>query len=104
MSCIPMPAVAHASALCRSSSSAKVPRHSSRLDQAISPEMSCGVGRAAASHRGRTRMVHWARHGGQGLGGGEAACVRSLHREAMNTLNKGPVLRSKIMLLQQEEA
>jgi hypothetical protein len=82
----------------------KVPRHSSRLDQAISPEMSCGLGRAAASDRGRSRMVHRAHRAGQGLGGGEADPVGSLDRLAVDTLNKGPALGSKIVLLQQDKA
>ena len=47
---------------------------------------------------------HRTHHEGQGLGGGEADPVRSLHRLAMDTLNKGPVLRSKIVLPQQDKA
>ena len=49
-------------------------------------------------------MVHRAHREGQGLGGGEADPVRSLDRLAVDTLNKGPVLRSKIVLLQQDKA
>ena len=85
MSSISTPAAAQACALCRSSSSASVPRHSSRLAQAISPEMSCGLGRAAASERGGTRMVDRGRREGQGLGGGDADPVRSLDRLAVHT-------------------
>jgi hypothetical protein len=49
-------------------------------------------------------MVHRAHREGQGLGGGEADPVRSLDRLAVDTPNNGPVLRSKIALLQQDEA
>ncbi len=99
-----MPAPAQASAQWRSISAARTPRHSSRLAQAISPEMSCGVGRAAASHRRRTRRVHRARREGQGLGGGEADRVRSLHRLAMDTLNERTILRSNSMFFQCDRA
>jgi hypothetical protein len=64
---------------------------------------SYAVGRAAASDRERTRMIHRARRAGQGLGGGEADPVGSLDRLAVDTLNKAPLLRSKIVLLQQDE-
>src|SRR3954468_23296189 len=101
MSSISTPAAARACALCRPSNSARAPRHSSRLDQAISPEMSCSVARAAVSNRGRT-MVHRARREGQGLGGGEADPVGNLDRLAVETLNKGPVLRSKIVFVEQD--
>lgn len=74
------------------------------MDQAISPEMSCGLGRAAASDQGRTRMIHWARREGQGLGGGEADLVRGLDRLAADTGNKGPVLRSEIVFFQRDKA
>jgi hypothetical protein len=49
-------------------------------------------------------MVHRAHRGRQDLGGGEADLVRSLDRLAVDTLNKGPALRSKIVLLQRDKA
>ena len=49
-------------------------------------------------------MVHRAHRERQGLGGGEADPVGSLDRLAVDTLNKGPALRSKIVLPQQDEA
>jgi hypothetical protein len=49
-------------------------------------------------------MVHRARREGQALGGGEADPTGSLDRLAVETLNKGPVLRSKNVLLQQGKA
>ena len=55
------------------------------LGPAISPAMSCGVGWAAASERGGTRMVDRGRREGQGLGGGDADPVRSLDRLAVHT-------------------
>jgi hypothetical protein len=42
--------------------------------------------------------------GTRGLGGGEAASVGSLDRLAVETPNKGPVLSSKIVFLQQDKA
>ena len=79
MSCHSMPAAAQALALWRSSNSAWMPRHSSRLAQAISPEMSYGVGRAAGSDRGWTGMVYWGSTRGKGLGP-KAALVRRVDR------------------------
>jgi hypothetical protein len=49
-------------------------------------------------------MVHRPHRKGRWLGGGEADPVGSLDRLAVDTPNKGPVLRSKIVLLQQDEA
>ena len=49
-------------------------------------------------------MVHRAHREGQGLGGGEADPVGNLDRLAVDTLNKGPVLRSEIVLFQQDRA
>jgi hypothetical protein len=49
-------------------------------------------------------MVHRAHRERQGLGGGEADLVGSLDRLAVYTLNAGPALRSKIVLLQQDKA
>ncbi len=49
-------------------------------------------------------MVHRAHREGQGLGGEELDPVRGLDRLAVDTGNKGPVLRSEIVLFQRGEA
>ena len=87
----------------RSRNSARAPRHSSRLAQAISPEMSYGVGRAAASDRGWTGMVYRGSARGKGLGA-EADLVRRVDRWAVETLNKGPALGPEIVLFQCDKA
>jgi hypothetical protein len=74
-------------------------RHSSRLAQAISPEMSYGVGRAAGSDGGWTGMVYRSSARGKGLGA-KADLVRRVDRWAVEMLNKGPALGPKIMLFQ----
>jgi hypothetical protein len=74
-----------------------------RSDQAIGPEMSYGLGSAAVSTRGKARMVQWPTEGGKRLGP-EQPILGSLDRLAVDPLNKGPVLRSKIGRFQQDEA
>ncbi len=81
-----------------------MPRHSSRLDQAINPEMSCGVGRAAASDREWTRMVYRGSARGKGLGVEGQIPSAAFTGRAMDTLNGGPMLRSEIVLFQRGEA
>ena len=103
MSCHSMPAAAQALALWRSSNSARMPRHSSRLAQAISPEMLYGVGRAAGSDRGWTGMVYRSSERGKGLGA-KADLVRRFDRWAVETLNKGPVLGPRIVHFQADKA
>jgi hypothetical protein len=49
-------------------------------------------------------MIHRGRRRRQALAGGEADPVGSLDRLAVETPNTGPVLRSKIVLLQQDKA
>jgi hypothetical protein len=61
------------------------------------------LGQGTASHQGRTRMVHGPTGRGKGLGA-EKLTVGNLDRLAVETLNKGPALRSKIVLLQQDKA
>ena len=71
-------------------------RHSSRLAQAISPEMSYGVGRATASDRGWTGMVYRSSARGKSLGA-KADLVRRFDRWAVEMPNKGPVPCPKIV-------
>ena len=103
MSCHSMPAAAQALALWRSSNSAWMPRHSSRLAQAISPEMSYGGGGAAASHRGWTGMVYRGSARGKGLGA-KADLVRRVDRWAVGTLNTELALGPEIVLFQCHKA
>src|SRR4051812_25875932 len=89
ISCTSRPAAAQALAVWRSRNSAKALRHSSRLAQAISPEMSCGAGRAAASDQEWIGMVYRGSARGKGLGA-KADLVRRADRWAIETLNTGP--------------
>ena len=49
-------------------------------------------------------MVHRAHREGQGLGAEKLILSAVSTGRAVDTLNKGPVLRSKIVLLQQDKA
>jgi hypothetical protein len=74
------------------------------LGQAINPEMSCGMaGRLLPIEDGLAWSTGPTARG-KGLGAEKLVLSAALTGWAVDTLNKGPVLGSKIVLLQRDKA